>query len=275
MPELAISPLPEAVRRILAKRPVTSRLRSAEWQRVPAALRERAQFSAAVESARFLETVQSKLRSRIGMLAEAVGEGKSAQVDRSSFIGDLRKIALEEGIGTGTGGLTDVSSRKRLGLIYDVQTRQAAEFARWQIGSDPDLVDEFPAQELIREEERAVPRDWLARWAAAGGRFAAGRMIALKTDPIWRRLGPFGLPYPPFDWGSGMGVVDVPREECEALGLIGRGERVEPAPAEDLNAALEASAEDLSPELQDWLRAEFGDQVEIAEGRVRWKGAAA
>ena len=271
MPEIAISSLPEAVRRIAGKTPVTSRLRTAEWARVPLALRERSQFSAHVESVRLIGAIQEKLSTRIGMLQEAVAGG-TANVDRSSFIGDLRKIAQEEGLGTGTGGLTDISSRKRLGLIYDMQTRQAAEFARWKVGEDADVLDAYPAQELIREEDRKVPRDWQTRWAGHGGRFFEGRMIALKSDPIWTAISAFGTPWPPFDFGSGMGVEDVSREEAEALGVLPAGQPVAPQGELDFNQGLEASVTDIPTDLQEFLRQSFGNQIQIADGAVRWIG---
>ena len=57
--------------------------------------------------------------------------------------------------------------------------------------NDPDVVAAFPARELYRLESRENPRDWPARWSAAGGRFFVGksdypegRMIALNDDPI-------------------------------------------------------------------------------------------
>jgi hypothetical protein len=40
----------------------------------------------------------------------------------------------------------------------------------------------------------------------AGGQIFGGRMIALKSDPIWTAISAFGTPYPPFDYNSGMWV---------------------------------------------------------------------
>lgn len=269
MPEFTIGPLPDAVRRIAGKTPVASRLRTEEWALVPLALRERAQFSAGVESVRLIGTMQEKLAKSIGMVQERVAGGE-AWVDRSSFIGDLRKIAQEEGLATGDGSITDVSSRARLGLIYDTQTRQASEFARWKVGQDADVLDAYPAQELVREESREVPRDWRARWTAAGGIFTGGRMVALKSDPIWAAISRFGTPWPPFDFGSGMGVEDVSREEAEAMGLLPKGAPVKPQGERDFNENLEASVKDVPPEMRDWMEKEFKGQVTIDGDRARW-----
>ena len=64
------------------------------------------------------------------------------------------------------------------------------------------------------------------RWEAAGGQFTNGRMAALKTDPIRAAISRFGDPFPPFDYGSDMGLRDIDREEAEALGLQSLGRSV-------------------------------------------------
>jgi len=263
-----IQPLAEAVKKINAKTPIGSALRSADWADVPLALRERAQFSSRVESARVLSAIQDKLQKRLGLIKEQVARGE-AGVDRSSFIGDLRKIAQEEGLGDGSGRITDISSQARLGLIFDFQTKQAAEYARYVAGQDTDLLDAFPAQELLRVEEREMKRDWSQRWSAAGGGFYGGRMIALKTDPVWSAISRFGTPYPPFDFGSGMGVEDVSREEAEALGVIPPGTRVPPNIV-DFNAGLEASVTGLDQSLVSKLMDAFGDQLKLVSGKLKW-----
>lgn len=92
-----------------------------------------------------------------------------------------------------------------------------------------------PAFELKRYVSSKFDRDWNARWNAAGKEIKwkgvskkDGRMIALKTSPIWQALGrgvggfndSWGLPYPPFAIGSGMDWMQIEREECISLGLI-------------------------------------------------------
>lgn len=262
-----IAPLDEAVKKFGARSVVASKLRTAEWEKVPLHLRERALFSAGVDHARFLSTTQQKLKDAIGLRREQVARGE-AVVDRSSFIGSLRRLAITEGLGTGKGGLTDVASRARLGLIFDTQLRMAQGFAQRKIAIDPDVLDAFPAQELVREEDRKVPRDWESRWTAAGGELVNGRMVALKTDPVWTKISRFGTPWPPFDFGSGMGLDDVSRAEAEQLGLIEPGE---PVVAEDeyFNKELAAPAENVDV---DFLKAAFGDQVRIKDGKAEWVG---
>jgi hypothetical protein len=252
-----IAPLDEAVKNFGAKSVVASKLRTAQWEKVPLYLRERALFSAGVDHARFLSTVQEKLRAALEVQREKVAHGE-AIVDRSSFIGDLRRLAIQEGLGTGQGGLTDVASSTRLGLIFDMQLRMAQGYAQRKMDLDPDVLDAFPAQELVREEERKQPRDWESRWQAAGGQLSDGRMIALKTDPVWTKISRFGTPWPPY----------VGREEAEQLGLIEPGQTVS-AEDEYFNDQLAASAEHLD---EQFLKDSFGDQVQIKDGKARWLG---
>lgn len=241
---------------------------------MPLWLRETAFFSAAVESARTLAIMQEKILTSTRLQREELANGKTAFVDRSSFIGDLRKHLADAGYQAERGkegGLEDLSSRKRLGLIFDIQMGSAQGFSAWKIGQDPDLLDAFPAQELVRLEGRQQPRDWQRRWVDAGGQLIGGRMVALKTDAIWKKISRFGRPWPPFDFESGMGLDETDRDEAEALGLLGPEDEPEPSEAA-FTDELQASARGLSPKFRDALGALFGDQVEFAGDTVRWRG---
>lgn len=274
---LTIQPLGEAIAKLSAKTPIGAALNSAEWADVPLALRERAQFSANIESVRLLSTIQDKLSKRVGLIQEQVANG-DAFVDRSSFIGDIRQMAIDLGVRTtdedGAGTVRDIHSAKRLGMIFDIQTQQAAEFARWKMDQDPDVLDAYPAQRLIRVESRQAPRDWEARWSEAGG--AVGwkealqtPQVALKSSPIWAELSAFGTPWPPFDFGSGMGVEDVDRAEAEQLELLKPADQVRPAEV-DFNRDLQASVANLEPEDRQTLQAQFGDQVRLYGDTAKW-----
>jgi hypothetical protein len=81
----------------------------------------------------------------------------------------------------------------RLGLIYDMQTRQARGFARWKTGQDADMLNEWPAQRLIRIATRKEPRDWQERWDAAAAQVAyEGVSPRGMVSPVRARL--FGPP---------------------------------------------------------------------------------
>jgi len=264
-----VAPITAAAEQLGRKSPVASALRTREWADMPAQLRTRAMFSAGVEDARFLSTLQAKLLDAIRLKREQVKNGE-AFVDRGSFIADLRKVAQEQGITlTGWGDITDVGSRARLGLIYDMQIQQAQGYATWKQDQSPDVLAMVPAQELVRIERRKQPRDWEARWTAAGGKLVNGRMVALKTDPVWQAISRFGTPFPPFDFGSGMGLRDVMRSEAVELGLIGPDDVPEPVQA-GFNDGMEARIAD--PAMREWMSRQFGDQVSVKGSQVAWNG---
>lgn len=270
-----LQPISDAIAKLDRRTPVAKALTSAEWAEVPLALRDRAFFSATVSNAQVLSEAKRRLSDSVALRTETLPNGKTAFVDRSSFIGDLRKLNLALGLTDGSGGLTDLASRTRLGLIYDQNVQEAHGYARAKAGQSEGALAAFPAQELIRIEDRQKPRgDWPDRFVAAGGRLVGGRMVALKTDPVWAKLSRFGTPWPPFDYGSGMGVQDVDYDEAVALGLLQEGELLR-ASLPAFNAQLEASAQDLAPDLLSQLLNVFGAAAEVVDGALRWKGGAA
>lgn len=258
----SFAPLQEAIDMMRSKTAVTSSMRSAQWAEVPQQIRNRAQFSAGVESVKIMQDIQGRLERE---LEWKVGDG----IGRDAFIRGVRKVMAAEGMEiTPEGGLTDITSHKRLTLIHEMQTREAHNFAKWKIDQDPDLLAAAPALELIRVRTRKEPRNWAQRWGEAGGGFYNGRMIAHKLDPVWMRISRFGRPWPPFDFGSGMGVEDVLRQDAQELGV-----RV-PAPEEELaeqrfNAKVEAEVRGVEPGKVKWLQERLGEQIAIVDGVVR------
>lgn len=264
-----VQPWADAVAKISAKTPIGSRLRSYEWDRMPISLREAGMFSARVESARLLSDMQQFL---IDSLNGNSTEGGAIK-DRGRFISDMRKLAQQLGVGQlGKSEITDIQGPTRLGLICDMQASMARGYARWKTGHDQDMLNEWPAQQLIRISSRKEPRDWQERWnqAAENAGFvgvASAGMIALKDSPIWKHLSRFGTPWPPFDYGSGMGVEDVDRDKAEALGLILPGQIIEPTGEQDFAASMESSAARITKDLQHVLEQ---SGLVIAGGKVRY-----
>jgi hypothetical protein len=171
-------------------------------------------------------------------------------------------------------GLQDVGSEARTELIYQMQTGSAYGYANWKSGNDADALQAAPAQELVRIRSARKPRDWDTRWEQAGNKVGwAGAIrspkVALKTSPIWTAISRFDRPYPPFDFGSGMWVEDVDRETSLRLGLVARGEPLQPARS-PYSASLQASAKDLSPELRQSLRSLFGPQIQFDGDTIKW-----
>jgi hypothetical protein len=233
-------------------------------QEIPPQLRERAFFSAGVTNAEFLDRASA-----------AVDDILSGKVDRATKRLELKKVldALQyQPVQGEEGTLTDLSSDRRLNLILDQNLQAAQGYGRWKQGQDSAVLDEWPAQELVRVIDSKVKRDWAKRWADAGGQFFDGRMIALKNDPIWTKISRFGTPYPPFDFNSGMDVQDIDRDEAMQLGLIDRDTELLPQDRgfnEDLQASPEVRSNALATALQELFRgvARLG-----GDGVLRWIG---
>lgn len=225
----------KAVSKFESRRAKASSMSSAEWARVEPALREKCFFSARVNDAE----VVGKMRELIGKALDSSKRGgNEAYVSQEKFISEMKNYLRGRGYATGGTALTDITSRRRLGLIYQMNVEEAREYAKYVRGQDADALDMYPAQEFLRVESRRVPRtDWQTRWRAAGGKIYGGRMIALKSDPVWTNLSRFGRPYPPFDFGSGMGVEDIDRDEAIELKLLPDDEPADQIP--DLDPAIE------------------------------------
>lgn len=265
---MEIIPFADAVKRLGTQTPIGSALASKEWAGVSPALRGLSVFSSRVESVRFLETLKQSLDIRARLESGSItGDkpGTSRVMGRDAIIRELKATAQRLGIGGGTQSITDIQSNQRLRLIVDMNETRAYEFGRWKAAMREGALDAFPAQEFRRIETREQPRlDWPARWAAAGGEFYEGdRMIALKTDPVWARLSKFGTPWPPFDWGSGMGLSDIGRDESDRLGLTKADDEIEPPPARDLaDYPAQASTAGLPREAIDRLVEGLGGKAE-------------
>jgi hypothetical protein len=263
-----------AAEQLASRALIASGLTSAEWEALQAGLKARAFWSARIESLRFLETGRDTITDLLANARNADG----AITSRAQIVSDLMRVAREEGLSNGTGGLTDPGSAKRAQVIVDTQAGLARGYASYAAGHTRGARLAYPAWELIRIETREQPRDWWQTWRDKGGPVTSGRrMIALKSDPIWTAISRFGNPFPPFDYGSGMGVEDVSFEDCVALGVIAEDYTPpETSPLADFNAGLEADLDIAGTDDPRWpyLRAAFGDQIEIRDGKLRWRGQA-
>ena len=255
-----------AAEKILKKALIGSSLNSREWNLVQAGLRDRAFISSQVESMRILHAARRMVADRAG-----------GQLSASEIRRDLRKVISSTGYRPPEGKegtLQDLYSKRRLDTIIKTNVEQARGYVRHLDGMKPGAFAAFPGQELIRVRERKEKRDWATRWKNAGGRFYNGRMIALRDDPIWERISVFGNPFPPFDWGSGMGVRAVSRRDSIALGVVTDNEvrdKVQELKAENPVSMNENLAVSVTPEEESELRQAFGDQIAIENGEARWR----
>jgi hypothetical protein len=228
-------PLPETIfdaeRMSRSRATMPTALSTAELRELGAEVLARSVFTARGTSMIFVSKVadvvnavlsgsmsEGEARAVLGQTLDALGYDSEA----GGFPDDPVPPALK-------GTLQDLRSFRRLDLIVRTQVqlmRGAGE--QWR-GQQADMLSAFPAWELIRVEERMVPRDWQARWKIAGGNLVdGGRMIALKGDPLWGELGSYdnfsdalGVDHPPFAFLSGMGWRMIPAAEVERLGIKG------------------------------------------------------
>lgn len=263
----------EAITKLGTRGSIGSDLTSSQWRDVPVGLRERAFFSARVESVRFLDRTKGMLQDFLSGNRETLPSGATALKvgGRAKFVEMAREFAIKEGMGPldprDKGTVKDITSQQRLQLIFDTQTRQAQDFGYWQQGQDPDVLDAFPAQRFVRERDAKEPRDWHQQFEG---------MVRLKSDlGFWRAINrDFNVPWGPWGWGCGHDVEDVDRQEAEDLGLLKPGEPVSPVDKK-FNDDLQASTRGLDPELMEMLKDSFGDQVVFEDDAVRWASKAA
>ena len=261
-----VKPMPfvEALDKLGAQSPITAALSSSEWADLPVELRENAFFSANVESMRFLQNAQDSLTDFLAGNIKTLDDGQTllATGSRAAFVDQMQKLLGSMGVQRTDGGLTDLTSERRLGLIFDIKTQQAGDYGYWRQGMDPDVLNEFPAQRFIRVKDVKEPRT---------SHEVYQDQVFLKTDPIWWRVinQDFGVPWGPWGWGCGHDVEDVDRDEAEKLGLIKRGQRLV-APKKFLNTNLQASAAGIEPELLEKMKRVFGRQISIEGDTIKW-----
>lgn len=259
----------EALEKLRERDIMPTSLGSAEISLLPVELRERAFFSAKVESARVLQSMKDYTDD---FLATARMEGGGLKAhSRAEFVADMRELAIREGLGVidpATGrisdtiresDLTDIRSFSRLQLVFDTVTESAQEYGYFEQGQDPAILDVFPAQRLIRIRPVKVPRPY--HEAALG-------VIRRKDDVrYWVSLNrDFGVPWGPWGFNSGVGVEDVDRDEAVAAGAMRKSDTVKPIASRPFNAGLSAGVQSLSGPILAALRRATGGTV--ADGRL-------
>lgn len=281
----------KVLRTFRERQATASPMSAKEWGEIPVEIRQEAFWSAKLEHAQHVAELKKATldalrgaRVRVGSLRRGQGlEGPEADetvlMTRDQIISEMRAAALERGLEpTGPREMEDIASASRIGLIVDMAEKMTYNQARWESGNDPAVLDVWPAQELVRVEPREKPRDWETRWQEAGdavgweGANANGRMVALKSSQIWTELSAFGLPYPPFDYGSGMGVRAVERAVAVELGLMAEDDEAQSADAPD---ETRGSLKGLDETEREWLLEEFrkrlGDGISVDGDEVVYR----
>lgn len=237
------------------------------WRGQEEDVKLRSFWSAKVENARFLDRAQSFLFDTLAGTTEKVidsdGEERVALRGggRATFVRRMREFMIKEGIVTNeeeffdldNNDISDTRSERRLLLVYDTNIRQAYGYGQWRQGQKPSILYRYPAQKFIRVRNVETERP---RHSAHEGD------VRLKNDKkYWAdyqndpEIGGFGVPWPPFGFGSGMGVRDVSRETAEKLGLDLNA--IKPDLTKGLNKNLKASVKNMSPEVKQKLLKEL------------------
>lgn len=262
-------PFQEAVDFLRQKGLMPTHLSSREIAMLERQIRQRAVFSARMTRLEFLselkrltEALVSGLRSSKEGVFMSVAEAKAQLRERLEEIG---WATTEEDHGT----IKDFYSDRRRQLIVETNMLDTLGAGRHIAETSAVSLDVNPAWELVRVSPRVNERDWKARWKDAGeyvgwdgalpGWKSGGRMLALKTSPIWQALGDgagdytdtLGNPWEPFAFNSGMGRVQIPRAEAERLGLILPGQVQQPdQSAENINKNVSAGLKKFDEELR-------------------------
>jgi len=288
-------PFAEAIEHQLVKQVLAVDASAADLAGLAPAIRERAFFSARTTHAGYLQRAHNLITQLVS--PETIvdpdtgetrfagpGESVNPAVIRNEMKQYLASIGYEPDPGK-RGGLQDLSSDRRIDLIIEMQEGFSAGYGTWMQAQNSGVLKVWPADELYRAEERRAKREWGPRWnqaiSALAGQTSAkpvddpnaqSGMVALKNDPIWLRLSRFGLPYPPFDYQSGMRVRDVMRSKAIALGVLRPTQEVQPQ-QRDLNEGLAASIPDDMPQgIVDAVMVAFGERVAIEAGKFILQG---
>lgn len=254
-------PFKEAIQSLADKAVTPSAMTSAQWQKIPAAIRQRAFFSATVENARFLQSARDFIGDYLKQTVVTLPDGQKAMKagGRGDFVTAMKEFMHKSGMERSKDeSITDVGGSARLRLIFDTQVRQAHDFGNYEQGRDPEMLNQFPAWRFIRNNAVEEPRP--LHEANEGE-------VRLKTDTeFWLamnspEIGGFGVPYGPWGFNSGMDVEEVTREEAVELGLLAEDEQLEPGELDDgeFNDGLTASMDGVDEDLQEKLKDALGD----------------
>jgi len=285
-----------ALKKLGDKTPLPTDMSSAELRDAWSPdLRRRSLFSARTTKAQILQAYQDQLGALLRGETN-VATVRAQMQDAYAWLGYDPATGFEgdEDLGippAEAGSKLDLSSDARIDLVVKTNMQQVQNYAFREAGQTPGSRWSWPCYELVRISPRMVPRgmrlnkgalehvvgeDWPSRWEMAGGQFyGLGRMIARKDDGIWERLGDSAIfgdaldaSVPPFAFNSGFGWREVSRDECIALGVIDRDDKVDAAVLK-MNEGLSVNAAKFDADFLKALRADLTTAIE--KGRLKLK----
>ena len=279
----------DALRALLRRKAAPSSFKSADWQAVAPAIRQRSFFSATITSAKVLNRMRNMLLDWQAGTTETVTNpttGAKETVYKVNGLAEFRSRAatllVSEGLATPADfkntRIDNVVSNARLQLIFTTNTEQAQTFADWSMRvTDPRTLNRWPAARFFRRPGAVTFRD---RHVAAEGEVRRYDDFAYWLFQNAADIGGFDVPWGPFGFNSYMVQEPVGRAEAEKLGLVRPGEVLVPPdltrfgvslPAR-LNSGVEATVDDLPPDLRREavaaVTARFGPQALTPDGKV-------
>lgn len=195
--------------------PFPKGMSAAQWEMVKADIRERSFFMAGVSNAEILDLFKRE-QERL------IGNKISPQEYRRAIREGLDKLGYRAPVGK-DGTIKDLSSFQRQNLVMETNRRLAAGYANYR--TQIEQRDLYPAKQMVRLTIRREPRDWNARWKEVtkqmpnDGTYNASKKSALVDSPVWGAISRFGVPYPIYDYNSGMGDMPLTAQEAAAMGI--------------------------------------------------------
>ena len=261
---------------------------SAAWQSVAPAIRQRAFFSASVNSARVLHRFRSMLLDWQSGAVESIVTPTGAveiaykQTGLAAFRERASELLVSEGLASPadfkSDSIRNIAGNARLKLIFNTNTAQAQEFAIYQSRiSDPARLNRFPAAEFVRTPGAIVPRPLHVANEGAVRRFDDVDFWLAMNAPA---IGGFAVPWGPWGFNSFMTTFPVSRKRAERLGLVKSGERVMPPDLTGFgvslpsrfNQGVTASVDDVTPEIRqqaiNTITARLGPQAITPDGKL-------
>lgn len=279
----------EALRALLKRKAAPSTFRTADWQAVAPAIRQRSFFSATVTSAKVLNRMRNMMLDWQSGATETVTNpttGADEIVYKVNGLAEFRERAAEllvsEGLATPEdfpeNRITNVVGNSRLQLIFNTNTEQAQTFADWHMRvTNPRRLNRWPAARFVRRPGARIKRE---RHVQAEGEVRRYDDFAFWTFQNAADIGGFDVPWGPFGFNSYMRQEPVNRKEAERLGLVRPGEVITVpdltaygiTPAKQINAGLEAEVDDLPPDLRreavNTIIDRLGPQAIDSKGRI-------
>jgi hypothetical protein len=285
MPFDTPTPFDELLKSLQGRTALPTALNSAQMRALlsdlPGDIAQRALFVSTATNAWFLD--------QIGGLTTDLASGETDfATSRLHAQAALRALGYQpdEDI---AGTIQDLASEPRLNLVLGTQLDMVRGQGQFIQSNDEDIMDDWPARELFRLEDRKEPRNWPLRWKQAGAESGdgiavrvleeSGRMVARKDSGIWQALGDgaggykdtLGQAWSPFAFNTGMWDRDVARKDALELGVIERDTKVKPQKIPDFNGNLQMGMDLRDDLLREAILKQWGNAVEFKDGILVFK----